>query len=176
MGSWLTKQFVGKGIAAGVIAGIVMGMYAMLASATFLGQGFFTPLYGIASPLVGPQPMTISMQQGTYFTPGPAFLGLMVHMLWAALYGVVFGLIARAAHFAGATAIVAGIVYGVAVMLAMSVIVLPLVGAGAMPGMVGWPSFTLEHLVFGLVLGLWPALRPEDFSAVVAEVPHPQAI
>jgi uncharacterized membrane protein YagU involved in acid resistance len=144
MGPWLTRQFVGKGIATGMIAGIVMGMYAMLASATFLGQGFFTPLYGIASPLIGPQPMTTSMQQGTYFTPGPALLGLVVHMLWAALYGVIFGLLARAAHLTGAPAIVAGLVYGIAVMLAMSLVVLPLVGAGAMPGMVGWPSFTIE--------------------------------
>lgn len=43
-------------------------------------------------------------------------------------------------------------------------IVLPIVGAGKLPMMVGWPSFTIQHLIFGMVLGLWPVLRPQDFS------------
>jgi hypothetical protein len=172
-----TRQFIVKGAIAGLVAGVVMAMYAMVASATFLGQGFFTPMYGIASPIVGPQAMMTSMQQGIYFVAGPALLGPAIHMMWAALYGVIFGLIARAAHLTGAAAVVAGIVYGLLVMLFMSFVVLPIVGAGAMPGMVGWTSFTIEHMVFGLVLGLWPALRPEDVPLATAQgLPHQRAI
>jgi uncharacterized membrane protein YagU involved in acid resistance len=159
-----TARFIGKGIIAGLIAGVVMAMYAMLASATFLHQGFFTPLYGIASPLIGPKAMMTSMTKGVYFAPGPAILGLMVHMLWSAGYGAVFGLLVRATHLSGPAALLGGLVYGVLVLLLMSFVVLPIVGAGAMPGTIGAPSFTAEHLLFGLVLGAWPLLRPQDFS------------
>jgi hypothetical protein len=164
-------RLLGRGILAGMLAGAVMGMYAMIASATILGQGLFTPLYGIASPLVGPGPMRASLQQGVYFALGPALVGLVIHMMWAAMYGVLFGLIARALQLRGTASTVWGVVYGIGVMLVMSFVVLPLIGAQTMPSMVGWPSFTVEHLVFGLMLGLWPAVRPQDFY--VAGAPEP---
>jgi hypothetical protein len=148
-----------------MVAGAVMAMYAMLASATFLGQGFFTPLYGIASPLVGSSAMMVSMKAGLYFSLGPAILGLVIHMMWAAIYGVIFGFIARAAHLTSALAVIGGMVYGVVVLLVMSAVVLPIVRAGGMPATVGWPSFAVEHLLFGLVLGIWPLARPQDFAA-----------
>lgn len=153
------------GLIAGMVAGAVMAMYAMLASATFLHQGFFTPLYGIASPLVGPGAMMTSMQRGVYLALGPALLGLVVHMMWSALYGVVFGLIARAAQLHGAQAIIAGAVFGLAIELFMSLVMLPILGVGGMPGTIGLPSFTVEHLLFGLTLGLWVAARPQDVAA-----------
>jgi hypothetical protein len=157
------RRVVVTGLIVGLIAGVMMAMYAMLASATFLGQGFFTPLYGIASPLVGQQAMMASMKAGLYFTVGPALLGLMIHMLWSAFYGVIFGLLARAAHLTGVLGLLAGIIYGGVVMVVMSFVVLPVVGVGSMPHLIGWPSFTIEHLLFGMVLGLWPLLRPQDF-------------
>ncbi len=152
------------GAIAGMIAGAVMAMYAMLASATFLGQGLFTPLYGIASPIIGSDAMMMSMKQGIYFAAGPALVGLVVHMMWAALYGIIFGLIASRLRLFGAAAVIGGMIYGIAVMVVMSVFVLPIVGAGAMPGIIGLPSFAVEHLMFGLVLGLWPVVRPDDFG------------
>ena len=158
-------RFVLTSAIAGIIAGMVMAMYAMVASATFLGQGLFSPLYGIASPLVGQQALMTSMHQGVYFTLGPAIVGLIIHMMWSAVYGVVFGLIVRALHIQGAMAVGAGMLYGIVILLVMSFIVLPIVGAGSMPAMVGWPSFTIEHLMFGVALGLWPIVRPRDFTA-----------
>lgn len=166
--SIVSGRTVVAGLIAGMVAGAVMAMYAMVASATFLHQGFFTPLYGIASPLVGARAMMASMQQGIYFALGPAVLGLVVHMMWSALYGVVFGLIARATRLRGASAIVAGAVFGLAIELVMSVIVLPILGLASMPGTIGLPSFTVEHLLFGLTLGLWVAARPQDVADVAA--------
>ncbi len=160
-----TGRFIGAGAIAGIIAGMVMAMYAMLASTTFLGQGLFTPLYGIAAPIVGMGAMTTSMHMGVYFTLGPALVGLMVHMMFSAVFGVIFGFIARAVHLHGGIAVLGGMVYGVVVLLLMSFIVLPIVGAGTMPSTVGWPSFTLEHLMYGVVLGLWPVLRSADFMS-----------
>lgn len=165
--SWI--RLLVTGIIAGMIAGAVMAMYAMIASVTFLGQGFFTPLYAIAAPLVGQQSLMSSMHGGAfYFTLGPAVLGLVVHMMWSALYGVIFGLIALWTHLRGLVAVIGGMIYGVLAMLFMSFIVLPIVGMGSMPSMVGWTPFTIQHLMFGLVIGLWPVLRPQDFTGLIS--------
>jgi hypothetical protein len=161
----VSGRTVVAGAVAGIVAGAVMAMYAMLASATFLHQGFFTPLYGIASPLVGPGAMMTSMQRGVYFALGPALLGLVVHMMWAALYGVVFELIARAAQLRDVQAVIAGAVYGLAIELFMSVVVLWILGLASMPGTIGLPSFTVEHLLFGLTLGFWVVACPRDVAA-----------
>jgi hypothetical protein len=158
-----TTRLIITGAVAGMIAGAVMAMYAMIASATILHQGFFTPLYGIASPIIGPKAMMTSMQKGLYFSFGPALLGLVIHMMWSAGYGVIFGLIVRGLRLGGGEAIAAGLIYGLLVMFFMSLVVLPIVGVGKMPGTIGWPSFTVEHLLFGLTLGLWPLRRPHDF-------------
>lgn len=160
-----TRRLVVAGAIAGMVAGAVMAMYAMFASATFLHQGFFTPMYGIASPISGPAPMMTSMQRGLYFALGPALIGLAVHMMWAAMYGVIFAVIARAAHLRGGTAVIAGAVFGLVIQFVMSLVVLPLLGLGTMPGMIGLPSFTVEHLLFGLTLGVWVAARPQDVAA-----------
>lgn len=149
----------------GMVAGVVMAMYAMLASATFLRQGFFTPLYGIAAPIVGQSAMAASMKQGIYFALAPALAGLLIHMMWSALYGIGYGLIFRLAHLRGTSALAVGAAYGLAIELVMSLIVLPLVGLGTMAGMIGLPSFTVEHLLFGLTLGVWFAARLRPASA-----------
>lgn len=156
------------GAAAGIVAGLVMAMYAMVASATFLGQGFFTPMHGIAAPVVGMDAMERSMQAGAFhLEPLPALVGLVGHMMWAVIFGVLFALIARAIGLAGLASLVVGVVFGLAVMLFMSYAVLPIFGLAAMPGMVGWTSFTIEHAIFGGVLGLWPLMRPGDVRARV---------
>ena len=116
--------FLIAGAIAGMIGGAMMAMFTMLATVTYLGMGFFTPLYVIASPLVGRQVMMTAMHGGAfYFALGPAVLGLVVHMMWSALWGIIFGLIASVLHLRGVAAVVGGMVYGVLVMLAMSYIV-----------------------------------------------------
>jgi hypothetical protein len=165
----MTLRLLLTGAIVGLIAGAAMAMYAMLASAIFLGQGFFTPMYGIASPLIGPEHMMASMQQQLYFAPVPGLVGLLVHMAWAALYGALFAVVAWSLPLRGAAAIGVGVLYGIAVMAFMTVVILPLVRLGEMPGMVGWPSFTVEHGLYGFVLGLWPVLRPEHFRVAATE-------
>ncbi len=152
------------GAIAGMIGGAVMAMFTMIATATYLNMGFFTPLYAIASPLAGQQTLMTSQHQGLFsFALGPALVGLIVHMMWSALYGMIFGLIVYATHLKGTLAVISGMVYGVLVMLLMSFIVAPIAGAPNLLQMLGGLSFTLGHLMFGLVLGLWPVVRPQDF-------------
>ena len=160
--------FLIAGAIAGMIGGAMMAMFTMIATVTYLGMGFFTPLYVIASPLTGRQAMMAAMHGGAfYFALGPAVLGLVVHMMWSALWGIIFGLIAYELHLRGAAAVIGGIVYGVLVMLVMSFIVAPIVGAPNFFQLLGWPTWTTGHLLFGIVVGLWPVLRPQDFIGLL---------
>src|SRR5260370_21228303 len=113
-------NFLIAGAIAGMLGGAMMAMFTMLATATYLHMGFFTPLYVIASPLTGPQSMMTAMHGGAfYFTLCPAVLGLVVHMMWSALWGIIFGLIAAGLHLWCAAAIIGGMVYGGLVMVGM---------------------------------------------------------
>jgi hypothetical protein len=89
--------------------------------------------------------------------------------VWAALYGVIFRFLVRTFQLPGAAAVLGGILYSLLVMLFMSFVVLPIVWLSEMPALVGWPSFTVEHLLFGLVLGFWPVLRPQDFAIAASQ-------
>jgi len=159
------------GATVGMVGGILMALFTMLATATYLQVGFFTPLYAVAAPLIGQQPfMTSRLQGGFYLAPGPALLGLVVHLLWAALWGVIFVLLARRLHLTGGVAIISGLVYGVLVMLVMIFIVVPIVGAPNLLHLLGSFSFTIANALFyGLPLGLWPVVQPELFTAHPAQ-------
>jgi len=162
------RSVVRTGALWGVIAAAVMAMYAMIAGATYLGSGFFTPLYHIASSVTEPKAMMTSMQsamegQGDfYFTMGPAAVGMLIHLATGAVYGILFALIARALRLSGAVAFGAGMIFGVGVLLFSSFVGLPVAATlfdggdpiADMPKMVGWTTFTIEHVIFGAVLGL----------------------
>jgi len=156
------------GVIAGIIGGVLMALFVMIASATYLHMGFFTPLYAIAEPLIGPQPLLTSIADGTfYLAPGPALLGLVSHLLWSAFWGLIFGLFARRLHLTGGKAIISGLVYGVLVMLVMVFLVLPIVGASSLQQILGGWAFVLtvaNALFYGISLGLWPVLQPQFFT------------
>ena len=161
------------GVVAGLVAAIVMGIFAMFAAATYQGTGFFTPLYHIASPIIDGDQMMASMDAATRgdvftFDPGSAFLGAAIHLMWGAFWGAVFFALARALRLRSAAPLAgAGIVFGLAVMVFMSLVTLPItaatLGGGRpieeMPSVVGWGTFSIEHAMFGLVLGIWAAAR-----------------
>jgi hypothetical protein len=172
---------VGRTLAVGAVAGAVAAMamaaFAMVDSATGKDAGFWTPLYHIAAPWIGTDEMETSMGQAMngqqFFALGPAAAGLATHLAVGAGFAVLFGLLARAVRLRGAAAVPAGIAYGLAVMVVMSFAVLPVVadviGGGTavsdMPEMVGWGTFTIEHGIYGVVLGLWLLARPQDVAA-----------
>src|SRR5437660_7233210 len=137
------------GAIAGMIGGVLMALFTMTATGTYLHMSFFTPLYAIAAPLIGQQPLLASLQGGAFYLAlGPALLGLVVHLLWSAFWGIVFGLLARWLHLTGGVAIFGGLVYGILVMLVMSFIVVPIVGAPNLLDMVGLFSFILSNALF----------------------------
>ncbi|MDQ3962883.1 MAG: hypothetical protein M3277_03080 [Actinomycetota bacterium] len=174
------SRSVGLGALAGIVAGLAMAMFAMIAAATYQNTGFFTPMYHIASTFIQPTAMETSMKQAMggdlyYFSAGPAALGMAIHMMTAITFGVIFALLAASLGLRGAVAPIAGVVYGLGVFALMSFAVLPVIadlfGGGKpiadMPKMVGYTTFGLEHTIYGLVLGL--VLAPQRAYANVRQ-------
>ena len=153
-----------RGAIGGMIAGIAMATVAMVASVTYQHHGFFTPLFHISALFGSPKSMMTSVNEAVagnrfWFAAGPAFVGLMIHMVTGAAYGMAFALVARRLH---RNALVpAGMVFGLGTFFVSSFVGLriaaTITGAGTtisdMAKMVGWSTFALEHLMFGLVLG-----------------------
>ena len=166
------------GAVAGILASLVMAMYAMIAGWA-KGAGFFTPLYHIASLWASPKAMMASMEDGMagnpfHFEFGPALLGVAIHMMTAATYGAVFGLIVARLRLGTAALAGAGLAWGAAVFALSTFIALPIAAAlfgsgdqiANMAEMAGWGTFIIEHLLYGLILGLFVALDRRRSSAV----------
>jgi len=155
------------GAVAGVIASLVMAMYAM-GAAWAKDTGFFTPLYHIASLWADQdammKSMTADMKDGDAFTfvGSTALLGAVIHMLTGAMYGAVFGLAVSKLRLGTALLAGLGLVYGAVVFAVSAWIGLPIAAAlfdsgeqiTNMAEMAGWGTFVIEHLLYGLVLGL----------------------
>jgi hypothetical protein len=163
------------GVYGGVIGSLAMAMYAMIISNSVKHTGFFTPLYHIASSFISPNAMMTSMGQAMqgnsgYFALGPAVVGVIVHMMTGAIAGAIFGIIIAQVHASRAVTVVAGTMFGLLVMVVNSFIGLPiashLFGGGKpisdMAKIVGWGHFTVEHIIFGMMLGI----------IVAAKLPH----
>jgi len=80
----------------------------------------------------------------------------------AALVMALFALLVRALALRGLVAVAAGVTYGLVVLGFMSQVALPWASgetAGGevvanAPELLGWPVFTVEHVLYGLTLGL----------------------
>jgi hypothetical protein len=156
------------GAVAGVVASLMMAAYAMIAAATYQGSGFFTPLYHIASVFLSPADMMTSMKSATMggsnfqFFAGPALLGVLIHMMVGAMYGVGFSVLASLLKLRGMALVVGAVVWGGLVFVISSFVGLPLAAAifnsgdqiTNMAQLVGYGTFLVEHLIFGVCLGL----------------------
>lgn len=159
------------GARAGVIASLAMAMYAMIA-AYAKDTGFFTPLYHIASLVSDDSDMMTSMMAAAVggdsftFLAGPALLGAMIHMMTGALFGGAFGLVVARLRLGLAPLAGISLGYGLVVFVVSAYVALPLAaavfGSGDaikdMAQLAGWGTFIVEHLLFGLVLGVVTAL------------------
>lgn len=139
----VTKGVIGAGISAGLLGGVVMGLFAMIVAA-LTGPGFWAPMKLISAVFLGQGAMTGGA--------GAILLGMIIHLFTAAVYGVIFAaLISR--RVSSAAAIALGGLYGIALFLFMTYLVLP----WANPVMFaninqGW--FFLYHVAYGLTVGI----------------------
>src|SRR2546423_4332444 len=147
------ERIAERGVCAGLVGSAVLGLFAMVASGTYQGRGFFTPMYHAAF-VIDPQTMVTSIGQAAagerfYFVRESFLLGMITYVFVGGILGALFGVVARLLHFHGFRALPAGVVYGLIVMGLMSLLVLPWVGSmsGAgrpithMGDQVGWPTF-----------------------------------
>jgi uncharacterized membrane protein YagU involved in acid resistance len=153
------RSLVVPGAIAGLIAGVVMAMWAMIVAAV-MGVGLLAPPQMIAEPFFGPYRM------GT-FSAAAFVVGLMVHMMFSAVFGVIFALIWQRIARGGVVAVLGGMVYGVIVWAVMGYVVSPIVGAHITQEMPTW-AWIVAHLMFGVVLGVWPVLRSADLRPSTA--------
>jgi hypothetical protein len=170
------ERIAERGVCAGLVGSAVLGLFAMVASGTYQGRGFFTPMYHAAF-IVDPQTMVTSIGQAGagerfFFVRESFLLGMMIYVLVGGTLGALFGVVARVLRLHGARALAGGAAYGITVMVLMSRLVLPRVGAMSGAGQpithmgdeVGWPTFVSYFVIFGLVLGVWLYLRPQDID------------
>ena len=179
-------RVIGYGAIAGVIASVAMAMYAMIA-AWEKGTGFFTPLYHIASLWASQDSMMASMKSAMggsdfHFVFGTALLGAVIHMMTGAMYGALFGLAVSRFDLKLRILVGAGLVYGALAFVASALIGLPLAAAifnsgdqiTHMAKMAGWGVLFVEHLIYGLTLGLVVAAARRRSHVVAAPqlAPH----
>ncbi len=145
---WWAKQ----GAIGGIIAGLVFAMFEMVMAA-LLNGAFFGPLRMIGAIVLGREAL-----QPSYPLLTAIVVGLVVHMMLSAIYGIVFALIVAAVPALAsspAALIAAASVYGLVLWLVNFYVVAPLAD---------WVWFTqsnpvvqfIAHTVmFGAVLGVY---------------------
>jgi len=151
-----------------------MGFFAMAASATYAGRGLYTPAYHV-SFIIDPLTMGLSLQKASaghrfFFSQESFIFGVVAHLMVGAVFGALFAVLAQRLRLRGTRAVWSGLIYGLAAMTLMSLLVLPLAanmsGAGGpisrMGGEIGWPTWVVLHAIFGLALGTWIYVRPQD--------------
>lgn len=140
---------VGGGILAGIIAGIVLAIFAM-AYAGATGMGGMSPMRMIAATVQGVDALIGG--------GGTLALGMLIHLVVSAVFGIIFAaLLPRGTS--GTAAAGWGVLYGIVIWAGMRYIGVPLVNstmAARLPMMAG--AFFIEHLLFGVTLGITPAL------------------
>lgn len=139
----------GRVIVVGLIASMVMGMWEMVVEQVAGGNGFWAPITYIAATVLRDY-----QQVGTpvSFAALPVALGVMAHMMNSVILGIALALILRRLHPSLQGSIGLGAGFGVAVMLLMWFLVLPL--ADPVMLRLNPVSFLVAHMMWGAALGL----------------------
>lgn len=152
------EQLLLHGAVGGILAGVVFILAEMLISAA-MGGPFFGPLRMIGSIVLGPQALA-----GTFPLATAALVGLVVHLVLSAIYGVIFVyLLAYIRQLDASTGLL--LLYGALLGFALWVINFLIVAPVAFPQftMVDqfWMGFVPHTIFFGAVLGGYvAAVRP----------------
>jgi hypothetical protein len=147
------REALRGGVVAGLIGGIVLSVFLVLLN-VMRGYDPWVPLKMAAYPLLG------ELALDTGFELTPVALGFTIHLAlsvgWGMLFAVLFYGMSRAATLATSLA------WGIVVWLVMFYLVLPIGGAGHLVRGAPKGFAALEHLLFGLSIGLGflPFQRP----------------
>jgi len=153
------RQALVRQVIISIIAGMVLGMWTMLvegvlhAGESFLA-GLVSPLNYIAATVLGGlgNPNFYLAGQLPPLDPLTILLGLMGHMMNSVILGLIFYGIAGRLTQDRRTLLLAGVIYGVVVLLGLWILVLPVLDPVMLR--VNFLAFVLGHMMFGAVLGL----------------------
>ena len=137
------------GSAAGILAGIGMAMWAALTS-VWHGVDLLSSFEMIGATFTGHTMTPTGL--------GSAFYGVVVHAATSAGLGILFtAFLPLSATTRFATR--AGLLFGIAVLITMTFVVTPLVNPALHHGLNAIPkSWIIQHLIFGVTLGVVPSL------------------
>jgi hypothetical protein len=153
-----------QGAIAGIVAGIVFAAFEMIVSALTMGPAaFFMPLRMIGAIALGPE----ALDPG-YSIISAGFAGLVVHVVLAVVYGVIFGEIATMLR-GQAAFIGAGSIFGLALWLINFYLIAP----AAFPWFLDanpLVQFIAHTFFFGSVIGyyLWDSHRRSGLEGPAA--------
>jgi len=160
------KDRIVHGVLGGLAGGIVMAMIMMIVTAA-MGMGLLRPLYLIAATVHQPW----AMHSGVGLVP--LIIGLMIHMVNSAIFGIIFalllGAVARHSSVWPVSGALVGMAWGALILVINQAVVLPVVDpamASATGGMLLW--WAMSHLMYGLGLGTVVARFASDGTAAGA--------
>jgi hypothetical protein len=147
------RRAFGGGAVAGIVGGILISAY-MLAMNVAEGRDLWLTMKGAGMPFLGER----AAEPG--FDLYAVLVGGASHFAVSIIWGVLFAMLFYGASKLGTIAL--GAVWGIVVWLVMFYLVLPLAGLSAIPKTVPLGQAVLEHLIFGLAVGIGflPFQRP----------------
>ncbi len=154
------------GIVGGIIAGIVFAMADMVMAVVVMGDSFFAPLRMIGAIVLGQAALSPSyplLQAGV--------VGMMLHMMLSAMYGVIFVyLLALGRQLWASTGarLVYGSLFGLALWVANFLIVAPLVFPWFGMANPFWMGFVAHTFFFGTIVGGYVAATRPGVSVAPA--------
>lgn len=135
--------------------GLIVGVLDILDAMTFFGlRNHLTPIQILQSVAAGVLGRSSSFNGGLK----TALLGLLLHFLIATIWATIFFLLSRLLPALIRHAVVAGLLYGVAVHFMMSYIVVPLSAIGPRTTPTPWPVLLNGVIGHALLVGLPIAL------------------
>jgi uncharacterized membrane protein YagU involved in acid resistance len=153
-------KIVRQGIGYGIVSGIIFAMGEMFIN-LFMGKDFFGPLRLIGSMVLGAQALMPS-----YSLLAAGIVGLMVHMMMSAIFGLIFFALLTVFKRRSASTpslLVYGSIFGLLLWVVNFLILAPLFFPQF--GMVSqlWNGFFAHTFLYGTMIGLFAALsKPKD--------------
>jgi len=146
----LATEVLKAGVVSGLLGGVFMAVWGMFATLAYgLGPLAVPPLIGAV--FRGPE----ALIEG----PGIIVIGVVVHLLTSAGFGVLFATLVRRDTPPGISTL-AGVAFSLGIFVLMMFVVVPVVDpvmANRMALMIG--TMLIMHVLYGLGLGLAPMFR-----------------
>jgi uncharacterized membrane protein YagU involved in acid resistance len=155
LGAW-----IGKGASAGVVAGIVFALF-QIGYALLSGQAWSAPLRLIGAVGLGREAL-----QPQYPLLSAAVSGVIIHLLFSVVMGVVFGALVaglQALAVNPGVLMVSASLFGMLLWLINFYVVAPAAGWEWFPNQTSafWQGFVAHTFFFGTVVGAWLSQRIE---------------